>query len=61
MRQELRKNGFFYCYTRILSVYLKGCGISYILKANSIKDGNTFTLYYKTDELQKALNEYKQE
>lgn len=57
--REITNNDFFFCYTRILSVYLKERGIPYILKANSVKDGNTFTLYIKTDELQEALREYK--
>jgi len=56
---EISSNDFFFCYTRILSLYLKEKGISYILKANSVKDNNTFTLYFKTNELQEALREYK--
>ncbi|MBY0221961.1 hypothetical protein ABZ756_03125 [Mammaliicoccus sciuri] len=58
MEQQLTSNDFFFCYTRILSEYLKENGIFYLLKAKSIRDGNTFTLYLKTDELQKVLKEY---
>lgn len=57
--REITKDDFFFCYTKILSIYLKKEGISYLLKANSVKDGNTFTLYAKTDELQEALDKYK--
>ncbi|MGE6488928.1 hypothetical protein ACQKE5_11585 [Paenisporosarcina sp. NPDC076898] len=43
-----------------MSIYLKERGISYIFKAKSIKNGETFTLYLKTSQLQKALDEYKE-
>lgn len=47
---------FFYCYTRVMSDYLKQHGIPYLFKFRSIKDNSICTLYYKTDELQRALN-----
>ncbi|QHJ71624.1 hypothetical protein [Planococcus halotolerans] len=55
---EVTSTDFFYCYTKSLSLFLKEKGIPYIIKANSIKDGNTFTLYVKCAELQKALDDY---
>lgn len=58
--KEITKDDFFFCYTRILSIHLKNEGIPYLLKAVSVKDGNTFTLYAKTEELQKALDKYKE-
>ncbi|MGE6685340.1 hypothetical protein [Paenisporosarcina sp. NPDC076907] len=51
---------FYFAYTKSMSIYLKERGISYIFKAKSIKNGETFTLYLKTSQLQKALDEYKE-
>ena len=55
---ELSK-GYFFCYTKSMSLYLKQNGINYLFKAISIKNNQIFTLYKKTDELQKALDSYK--
>ncbi len=52
---------FYFCYTKSMSIYLKNSGISYIFKAKSIKNNETFTLYVKTSQLQKALDEYSSE
>ena len=49
---------FYFVYTKSMSMYLKEHGISYIFKAKSIKNGETFTLYLKTTQLQKALDEF---
>ena len=49
---------FYFCYTKSMSIYLKERGISYIFKAKSIKNSETFTIYLKTSQLQKALDEY---
>lgn len=57
--REIKKDDFFFCYTKIMSDFLKGKGIKYIFKAKSIQDGSVFTLYQKSDELQKALDEFK--
>lgn len=55
---EVTSTDFFFCYTKSLSLFLRENGIPYIIKANSIKDGNTFTLYVKGEKLQKALDDY---
>lgn len=50
---------FFFCYTIAMSMYLREQGFSYIFKAKSIKNNETFTLYMKSPELQQALNKYE--
>lgn len=55
---ELTKD-YFFCYTKSMSLYLKENGINYLFKAISIKNNQIFTLYKKTDELQKALDSYQ--
>ena len=50
---------YFFCYTKSMSMHLKNCGIKYILKGISIKNGQIFTLYKKSEELQRALDSYK--
>lgn len=57
---EATSNDFFFCYTKSLSLYLKEQGIPYIIKAKSIKDGDSiFTLYAKGEQLQSALDGFK--
>lgn len=53
--KNIDSSDFFFCYTRSVSDYLSEQGIRYVLKAKSIKDGNTFTMYQKNEELQKTL------
>ncbi|MBE1557031.1 hypothetical protein [Sporosarcina limicola] len=55
----IKSDDFFYCYTLKMSKYLKSKGIPYFLKAISIKDGSTFTMYQKGERLQQALDEFK--
>lgn len=55
---KLTREDFFYCYTYELSNYLAKNGYKYILKAISVKNGITFTLYEKTEELQRLLDDY---
>lgn len=57
--KQLNEQDFFFCFTRKLSIFLKEEGISYIIKARSIKDNAIYTVYQKTDELQRALDKYK--
>lgn len=60
MNEQLTNRDFLYCYSPRLYRHLKQCGIKYILKAKSIKDDKIFTLYYRSHELQKALESYEQ-
>lgn len=57
--KQLTEQDFFFCFTKKLSIFLKEEGISYIIKARSIKDNVIYTVYQKTDELQRALDKYK--
>lgn len=57
---ELTK-GYFFCYTKTMSNHLKQCGINYVFKAISIKNNQIFTLYKKTEELQRALDVYEKQ
>lgn len=57
--REITKEDFFFCYTTAMHKFIKENGISYLFKAVSVKDGNTFTLYAKNDRLQSVLDAYK--
>jgi len=57
--KQLSDRDFFFVYKRSMSEYLKEQGFSYVFKAKSIKNGETFTLYQKSPQLQKALDEYE--
>lgn len=46
---------FYFCYTREISDLLKRHNISYILKAKSVRDDKIFTLYQRTEELERIL------
>lgn len=50
---------FFYCYNLKLSDYLSEKGFKYITKAISLDNNKVYSMYYKTNELQKAIDEYK--
>lgn len=54
------KNDLFFCYNRNLSKFLKDQGIYSITTAIHPTSKKMFTLFAKTDELQQALNLYKQ-
>lgn len=58
--KHLTEQDFFFCFTKKLSIFLKEEGISYIIKARSIKDDAIYTVYQKTDELQRVLDKYKE-
>lgn len=51
---------FFYCYDADLSHYFKKEGINYVLKANSVKDGKTFTMFQKSESLYAAFDKFTQ-
>lgn len=57
---NLSDKDFYFAYTKSMSTYLKKNGISYIFKAKSIKNGETFTLYLKDKKLMDALEKYPQ-
>lgn len=57
--KQLSDRDFFFVYKRSMSMYLKEKGFSYIFKAKSIKNDEVFTLYQKSPQLQKALDEYE--
>ncbi|MTD30119.1 hypothetical protein [Planomicrobium sp. YIM 101495] len=56
--KQLSDKDFFFCYKKSMSCYLRDQGFHYIFKAKSIKNGETFTLYQKSSQLQQALDEY---
>lgn len=49
---------YFFCYNPRLSEHFRKLGIKYILKAKSIKEDRIFTLYYKSNRLQQAIDSY---
>lgn len=60
--RNVNSGDFFFCYTKAMSDFLSDKGISYFMKAKSIKDkNNTFTMYQKSDELYNAINDFKKQ
>lgn len=53
------KNKYFFCYTKILSDYLKEKGFFPITVALEPKTKQIFSLYEVSDELSQALKSYK--
>ncbi|MED1441912.1 DUF5659 domain-containing protein [Aeribacillus composti] len=49
---------FFFCYSKDLSQYIKSKGIDSITTALSPSTKKKFTLFYKSEELQKTIDEY---
>jgi hypothetical protein len=57
----MKNTDFFYCYNKNLFKYLHDVkGIDYITVAKNPTTGKTFSMFYKNDILQIALDEYKQ-
>lgn len=56
--KDLTTKDFYFCYTVSMFNYLRKNGETYILKARSVKDGSIFTLYYKSERLQKLLDDF---
>lgn len=62
MREELDRNinkDYFFCYSHQLSKFLQSKKIGYITIAKDIYTDKIFSLYPKNQELQLALDEYK--
>lgn len=57
----MNSNNFFFCYNARLSKHLSRNGIRYITKAISPKEKRTFTLYYKNQKLQDAIDSYNRQ
>lgn len=55
----MNKNDYFYCYNVNLSRFLTSKGIDYIMIAREPKSNKLFSQYPQTEELSKAINEYK--
>ncbi|MFC0235511.1 hypothetical protein [Fictibacillus phosphorivorans] len=56
----MTKNDFFFCYNKKLFSYLKDVkDINYITVAQSPATKQTFAMFFKNDDLQAALDEYK--
>ncbi|RIJ65312.1 hypothetical protein [Rummeliibacillus sp. POC4] len=52
---------FFFCYNKELFTFLHDVKcIDYITIAKNQNTDKTFSMFYKNDDLQKALDEYKQ-
>lgn len=56
----MKKQDFFFCYNKRLFSFIKDVkGIDYITTAINPKTKKIFTLFYKDDILQAAIDEYK--
>lgn len=58
-RMDLQSN-FFYCYDKKLYQFIKQHNIQYITKARRLDNNDIFTLYTRTDALDKAIKSYMQ-
>lgn len=58
--EQLTEKDFYFCFSKKLSLFLKGESIPYITKAKSVKDDAIYTIYHKTDALDKALEKYNE-
>jgi hypothetical protein len=55
----LTKEDFYFCYSSKLSKYLEQKGIRYLFMAKDINKNNPFSIYEKTKDLQRELENYK--
>lgn len=59
--RQKRSNDYYFCYSWYQQDFLKEKGLFYITTALAVGGSNDqFYLYEKTDELQEALEEYKE-
>jgi hypothetical protein len=58
-QKMINKDDLYFCYSRKLSQYLEQKGIRYLFMAKDINKNNPFSLYVKTDQLLKELENYK--
>jgi hypothetical protein len=57
----MKYTDFFFCYNKKLFSYLRDTkGIDYITVAQNPTTKKIFAMFYKNDDLQKAINDYKQ-
>lgn len=57
--KNIETKDLYFCYSKQESDFLKRKGISYILKARSIKDGSVFTLYERNEILESHIKEFQ--
>ncbi|MFV2046877.1 hypothetical protein CJ195_21855 [Bacillus sp. UMB0899] len=57
----MNNKNFFFCYNKAVSDFLKDKGVQFITVAIEPKSQKMFSLYQVDDNLQQALNEYKQQ
>lgn len=55
----MEQEKYFYCYNKEVSDYLASKGIKYINVARELKSNKIYSLYKQTEQLTKALTEYK--
>jgi len=56
----MKNNDFFFCYNKSLFTFIKDVkGIDYITIAKNPTTNKTFSMFYKSPELQICLDEYK--
>ncbi|MBS4189006.1 hypothetical protein KHA94_02095 [Bacillus sp. FJAT-49705] len=56
----MNKSNVFFCYNKRLFTFIKDVkGIDYLIVAKHPETDRTFAMFFKTDGLQQAINEYK--
>lgn len=58
---KVDNKGFFFCYDKTMSDFLRREGISYITVAKDPKSEKLFSLYRSTSKLQVAIDKFKRE
>lgn len=56
--ENLKTEDLYFCYDRKLSDIFSENGIKYLVKAKSIKTNAVFTLYTKTEKVNKIMREF---
>jgi len=56
----MKKSNYFFCYNQKVSQFLKSKGVYFITIAKDMNTNKIFSLYEINDQLQNALDEYKQ-
>lgn len=60
-KEDISRKDFFYCFDMRLSNFLNRQGFRHLVDAIHRKSDKRFNLYFRTDELTKAIDAYQEE
>lgn len=61
MNKQLTNKDFFFCYNRDVYYYLTNNGVEFITIAREPKDNKMFSLFYRSEKVERLLENYYQE